>query len=561
MRGVHQSVTLWHAFLCVLIFFSALFLVGCSSGRQGTGGRPAEGAVTDYSDSAVARRVEAHARYANAILYELEDDTEAAMAEYFIAGMTNAGNEELVLEIAAKFLEKKKRVEALQLLTAATGYATASGEVYARLGLVHMLMGDTNAALVANTRAVDHAVPSMRGYRQLAQMHLQNGDIAKGVAILDEVLEVRGMGAMLRMEFADLYISFWQKASKEERVPLKAKVIAVLDDVRASAGAGPLLLQKLARRYSALGEVEKEAEVYAELTERLPNLPGIRERLLQLYLGSGKHEEAERLLKKLTEDNPTNPKPYYFLGSLAVERNRNEEAVNHFEKVILLDERFEQAYYDLAITQMKLTNSLGALETLKKARGYFDRTFIGETYSALAHSRLENWTNAIGHFVAAEIIARATDTNRLNSSFFFQMGSVYERNKRYEEAETYFRKALELEPEFGEAMNYLGYMWAEQGVRLDEARALIDGALKVEPENPNYLDSLAWVLYKQDRAEEGLEYLLKALELAESPDPTLYDHLGDIYAQLNQMKKARAAWRKALEAEPDNEEIERKLNQ
>ena len=51
----------------------------------------------------------------------------------------------------------------------------------------------------------------------------------------------------------------------------------------------------------------------------------------------------------------------------------------------------------------------------------------------------------------------------------------------------------------------------------------------------------------------------KALDLTEEPDPTLYDHLGDIHAALKDMEKAREAWRKALSLEP-SPEIRKKLD-
>ena len=51
-----------------------------------------------------------------------------------------------------------------------------------------------------------------------------------------------------------------------------------------------------------------------------------------------------------------------------------------------------------------------------------------------------------------------------------------------------------MSPDFSEAMNYLGYMWAERGVNLSRAKELIDKAVKLEPKNAAYPDSLAWVL-------------------------------------------------------------------
>src|SRR5450756_1895131 len=107
--------------------------------------------------------------------------------------------------------------------------------------------------------------------------------------------------------------------------------------------------------------------------------------------------------------------------------------------------------------------------------------------------------------------------------------------------------------------NYLGYMWAEKGLKLDEARTLIEKAVAQEPKNSAFLDSLAWVLFKQNKPQEALVPMLKAIEYSQEPDPTLYDHLGDIYSALKQFDKARDAWTKALPGE-SNEEIQKKIN-
>ena len=112
---------------------------------------------------------------------------------------------------------------------------------------------------------------------------------------------------------------------------------------------------------------------------------------------------------------------------------------------------------------------------------------------------------------------------------------------------------------YAEAMNYLGYMWAEKGMKLEQARTLIEKAVQLEPKNAAFLDSMGWVLFKLNQPKEALGYLLKAIEHIEKPDPTIYDHLGDVYADLNQMDQAGEAWRKSLKVEK-NEKVQKKLD-
>jgi len=142
--------------------------------------------------------------------------------------------------------------------------------------------------------------------------------------------------------------------------------------------------------------------------------------------------------------------------------------------------------------------------------------------------------------------------------FYLQVGAAHERKGDYQMAEKYFEKCLSLKPDYAEAQNYLGYMWAERGTNLVRARELLEQAVKTEPNNAAYLDSLAWVLFKLNEPAAALDQILKAVEHLEQPDATVYDHVGDIQAALGRMDQAREAWRKALEVEP-SEAIRKKL--
>ena len=146
--------------------------------------------------------------------------------------------------------------------------------------------------------------------------------------------------------------------------------------------------------------------------------------------------------------------------------------------------------------------------------------------------------------------------------FYFQAGAAYERNKDFEQAARYFTKSLEIKPDFAEAMNYLGYMWAERGENLDKAKELIEKAVTAEPENAAFLDSMGWVLFQMGKAHESLPWLLKSIEntsVEKEDDPTLFEHLGDVYFKLDDLRNARVQYEKAvkIEAKP---EIVKKLN-
>ncbi|MCU1259408.1 MAG: Tetratricopeptide repeat protein, partial [Bryobacterales bacterium] len=127
----------------------------------------------------------------------------------------------------------------------------------------------------------------------------------------------------------------------------------------------------------------------------------------------------------------------------------------------------------------------------------------------------------------------------------FARGAMYERMKNFEGAEAEFRKVLSGDPDNAGALNYLGYMLADRDVRLDEAHKLISRALELDPQNGAYLDSLGWVLYRQNRLEQAEDNLRKALDLIKD-DPTVHDHLGDVYLKEGKVREAITQWQTSL---------------
>ncbi|MFN7139721.1 MAG: tetratricopeptide repeat protein [Limisphaerales bacterium] len=321
--------------------------------------------------------------------------------------------------------------------------------------------------------------------------------------------------------------------------------------------------QKLADGYAFLGERQKASEMYQGLIEKYAEFPilrdPIREKLANNLLLSGDRTKAAEQFELLAKENPTRyPQSFYILGTLAFEEKDFDRAAEHFNRTVLILPDLEQAYYDLAGAYLNGNRPQEALKVLERATLRFDPSFVKEFYQALAHQRLKNYPAAIRHLLTAEVVAKANDPRRLDHSFYYQLGSCYERNRDYESAEKAFLKALEIKSDDADVLNYLGYMWAEQGMKLDLAREMIERALKVEPENAAFLDSMGWALFKLNKPEQALTYLLRAAELSPEPDATIYDHIGDVYFSLNQLERAREAWQKSIAIEP-NEEILKKI--
>lgn len=132
----------------------------------------------------------------------------------------------------------------------------------------------------------------------------------------------------------------------------------------------------------------------------------------------------------------------------------------------------------------------------------------------------------------------------------FVQGSIFERQKKYDQAEQTFKRVLSVDPLNSSASNYLGYMLADRGIRLDESLKYIQKALSLEPGNAAYLDSLGWAYFKMGRYDLAENPLEKAAVRIQN-DPTIHEHLGNLYLRQGKTGRAEEEWQRALKEWPD----------
>lgn len=540
---------------------SALLLSGCASVHS-KGSHNSTSADSEVAnDTSTRKAAEAHAHYSQGYLHDLNNEPEAALEEYRQSLLDDPSNEELVLEISRRYLQAKQPEKALEILNRSAARREATGAIFSRLGFVYAQTGKTSDAIAANKTAIKRSPRDFVGYQNLFLNYIQSKQNEEALKVLDEAARQQNVEIEFLVSLADLYASLAAQ-SPAQKDSIRAKALQVLNRAQKLNPSSPQVRLLLAESFNSLGDYKNATEIYLDLLKTLPDLPLIRERvrakLTDIYLKTENRNGAIEQLQGILKDDPLNSQAYYFLGTIALDEKKLPDAAEYFSRTITLKPDFAQGYYDLAVAQIEMNKSGDALATLNKARQKFSGNYMLEFCTGMAYSGQKDYGEAIKHYTSAEIMAKATEPNRLTEFFYFQFGAAYERKGQFEDAEKEFQKCLLLKPDFASALNYLGYMWAEHGMKLEQARDLIQKAVKLEPKNAAYLDSMGWVLYKLSKPREALDYLLKAVELSEEPDATVYDHLGDIYAALNQRDKAHEAWQKSVSLEP-NEQVKKKL--
>jgi len=311
-------------------------------------------------------------------------------------------------------------------------------------------------------------------------------------------------------------------------------------------------------RYSEVGLLEaegKDQEAIAKLKELLDLTAhrgngdaerNVRAKMLEqlglLYREAQEYDLAIDTFRQLAEANPDLAgrseaqiiDTYRLAKDYAKAQQESDAAAKKFPNDRILDEVRAQLFADEGKTDLAIA------ELKKLLDGKNDR----ETYVAMAevYQKGKNFSEMAKVLDAAEKLSQ-TKEDKVN--VLFLRGAMYERQKQYDLAEKTFRQVIDLDPTSAEAMNYLGYMLADQNVRLQEAQDLIKRAVNLEPNNYAYLDSLGWVYYRLNRLDEAVQQLTRSLQIM-SKDPTIHDHLGDVYFKQGKLKDAIAQWQSSL---------------
>src|SRR5258707_6813235 len=450
------------------------------------------------------------------------------------------------------------------------------------------------------------------GVEQLTQLLLDQGKSADAVALLESVTGKTSSPTLLDL-LGDAYTqtkdlakaeTAYRKAVEidpselshqrglgqtllsEEKYPEALKVYQHLADLMPDDSDVYL---RIAQIYRELHQLDKAEETLTKARQFAPGSLDVMYNEAMLYQAQGRNEDAIRVLseavtgvKNQSEVLPTRRRTlavlYQQLGQLYRTTENFQAAIYTYEELGRLGEDEDRRARLLLMETFRTAKELSrALQTGKEALAKYPTDAAikssyalllgeaGKTDEALALLRPQLKGNDADREVylniaqvyergrrykQAEQLARTAEAlpgvPRENEMTWFLLGAIYARQKFYDRAEVEFKKVLAADPQNAAALNYYGYMLGELGIRLDEAETMVKKALSDDAYNGAYLDSLGWIYFRQGKLAEAEATLRKAVE-RESHDPTIHSHLGDVYAKTGRMEMAAMQWDKSLE--------------
>ena len=478
-------------------------------------------------------------------LYRLNNDLQKAENELKIAVKLDPDSEEAVTTLSLLYSDEGDTAHALQVLSSVPDTGR-SAKLYAALGATYEQRKEYKSAIDAYKHAIQLDRDNLDAIRGLAENLLNDGQIDAALDQYKVIADANPEDAQTYLRISEIYrrqgkydeaLENLKKA--EAMVPDALEVpynIAVVYQAQARYDEAVKLLQDL------LKKTEKAESSYSQAERN--NRAIFIERLGMVYRDQENYQAAVETFRKMIPLGDENARTGYqdvidtyreakqWPQATAVAKEAVQKLPTDRELRMVLDAQLA----DTGDPDKPLADVRSLLKGTPEDRDVYLRL-------AIMYTRLKRWSEAEEALNKAERLSTKAEDKEY---VYFLRGSTYEREKKYDQAEAEFKKVLAIAPQSAAALNYLGYMNADRGVQLEESLNYIKLAVSLEPTNGAYLDSLGWAYFKLGKYDLAEETLAKA-SLRMGSDPTVQDHLGDLYQKTGRLKLAAAHWERAVE--------------
>jgi Tfp pilus assembly protein PilF len=379
------------------------------------------------------------------------------------------------------------------------------------------------------------------------------------------------------LDFQRQQAYFYLRAGQPEKARTRFTALLAVDP------KDPRTQFYLAESLSDLERFDDAERIYRQLLEKTPDDPDILVSFGLSQSGRKKYDDAAKTFRTLLAipDVPEGAQAIAKtqLAFIELQKGNFQAAIDGVKPLfvfhdkpnpqpinIALDALRKQKRYSDAVTMLQPLADKYASDPFVNAR-YIEmlaRTGDKERARVAASTQskfgVRNTISAAEAYVQADqfepaigVVKDALRAKPDEVDLQFELGAVFERSGDKSSAEKTFLEILEKHPENGGTLNYLGYMWAEQGVHLDRAADMLVKAVTQEPRNGAYLDSLGWTYFRQGKLDLAEKYLNDAAQMLPR-DPTVHEHLGDVLAKRGDATRALSLYRVALTLDPESKD-------
>ena len=455
------------------------------------------------------------------------------------------------LKILAKLnLTLDKQEEAENIYQKIIDLAPDDKDSYLTLGNLYMKTEKYSEAFTLYTTLAEKFPDSYVAHFYLGKIHLIRRNLNYAEKEFLKTVELRPDLVEPRLQLINVY-----KARKNDELNTQEEITEQYNRILALDKNNKKASMALALHLFEHGDKKRAEQIFIRLGEEASKNKRILMLAVDEYINGEQYKDASILFSHMLKGAPKHSGLHFFAGWAYDSLKQFDTAIHHFSNVAPGSRYFKKSRLQVAVLYSKTERTQKAVETLEKLHERMPDDIDTITYLGSFYKEIGEYGKSIG------ILEKGISlSDGENADLFFSLGVAQDNAGQKEECIASMKKVIELEPENADALNYLGYTYADLGIKLDRAEELIRKALELKPDDGYITDSLGWVYYKKELFSKATPILEKAAELTDY-DPVITEHLADSLEKENKLEKALKMYKKALEnaEETARDKIEKKI--
>lgn len=265
--------------------------------------------------------------------------------------------------------------------------------------------------------------------------------------------------------------------------------------------------------------------------------------------------QAQPLLRKLVESDPTNYVGWFDLGFVENGLGKREESIAAYRKSVAAKPDVFESNLNLGL-QLAKAGDPEAEQFLRAA------TQLKPT-SHVAEGRARAWLS-LAHVLEAKKPEEAITAYKQAAALqpddvepHLAAGLLLEQQNQFSDAEREYKQALALDPKSSDAVMGLANIYM-RGKQYPEAEAQLRKIVATYPDQAAAHVQLGRVLAAEGKSEDAIAELQAGAKMAPA-DVSLQRDLADLYASAGKNDQAEAAYRTLLAGRPDDAGLHHEL--
>jgi tetratricopeptide (TPR) repeat protein len=553
----------------IKLTFILLLLVSCT--QKVVSNKAVDKKILVYEDSV---SYESYYNFTVSRMYLYDNDLAKSIEYMELAEIADPGSAYLKYNLAQLYISANLTEDAKAKLKEVIEIDEDNVESYKLLGRLMSTSSsekDKKEAGKYLQKAVKIDPDNSDSYFLLALHYLQIGEKEKAKELLQKSIK-------LQPDDEDAYFFLGELLKEDENLE---SALALYSELLTLDPKNFATLLTLASIEEKMLNYIKAEQYFTQLLKYHPNNSKAYEQYGNYLYRTKRAEEATKQYQNAEILDLNNPEIKFKLGIIYLENKEPEKAIEKFDYILSTKSTNEAALYYKALALIELENYSDAgniLNSLSGSTEYFDKAIIQSAYilekqdkypEAKEHMEKAyadypgnvNITNYLGAIYrkkenyksAIELYNGFLSKNPNNEAILYSLAVTNFSAGKETESIKIMKDLLELNPDNADALNYIGYTYADKGVNLDEAESYIKKAMKLAPNTGYIIDSLGWVYYRKGMLNEAIVNLELAAKLSPE-DAAIWDHLGDVYMESGDIPKALKSYEYALKLLNENED-------